>query len=158
MKKVIIIFCMLVLLSSFSAFAQDERNHNITGTFGIGGGFSRMTDTSAHISFVFDLNLIHKSGFSICFTYVAGINPIHGSFQNILVGPGYHYFWDNWYIGTAVLFSPMALDMMFGGKIIGGYYFSNNIGITGMLLYRRTTGILWEMSMFDIFLGTSLRL
>jgi len=157
MKK-IIIFCLLVFLASSFVFAQDEKTGAITGMFGLGLGYSTIVETAPQFSFVFDLNLISKTGFSLSFTDVIGLrNSGGGGFtQNILFGAGYHYLRDKWNVGGAFLVSPTAMDIMFAGKINGSYYFGD-IGITGVLLYRWTAGITWEMSMFDVFIGPSIR-
>ena len=74
-------------------------------------------------------------------------------------GAGYHYMRDNWYIGSGILVTPMAGDIMIAGKINSGYFFSNNIGITGMLMYSRVAGIMsYDFSMFNAFVGLSIRL
>jgi hypothetical protein len=49
-------------------------------------------------------------------------------------------------------------DLLFAGKINGTYYFTDDIGVTGILMYRRTTDINWYLSMFDVFAGISIRL
>ena len=158
MKKVIIISCILVFFSSSLAFAQSERSGTIIGTFGLGIGFSTTVETKAQFSMVFDLNLISRTGFTICFSNVIGLDGRGFPSQNILIGAGYHYMRDKWNVGGALLFSPMSMDFMFGGKVNGSYFFSNDIGITGILMHRRSANITWEMSMFDLFIGASIRL
>jgi hypothetical protein len=156
MKKIIIVSCLFVLLSPSLAFAQSDRSGTIEGTFGIGAGFYRMVDTSVQLSMIFDLNIISKTGFTICLTNVIGLQERALFFQNIMIGAGYQYLRDNWSVGGALLFSPMAFDFMLGGTIYGRYFFSCDIGITGMILYRRTVAM-WDMSMFDIFAGITIR-
>ena len=52
----------------------------------------------------------------------------------------------------------MAGDIMLAGKINGGYYFSNNIGITGTFMYSRVGGFIgYDFSMFNAFAGVSIR-
>ncbi|MDR1451591.1 MAG: hypothetical protein LBI57_04575, partial [Helicobacteraceae bacterium] len=69
-----------------------------------------------------------------------------------------HYMRDKWNIGGTLLCSPTAVDMIISGKIDGGYYFTDNIGITGILMYGQTTGLGWDFSMFNIYAGISVRL
>ena len=78
--------------------------------------------------------------------------------QNIMFGVGYHYLREKWNVGGVVLFSPTVQDMIIAGKINAGYYFTDNIGITGILMYGKTTGLGWDLSMFNIFAGVSVRL
>jgi hypothetical protein len=155
MKKAIIIF-ILVLLPSL-AFAQSERNGTIIGTFGLGIGSITTVETEVKVSLAFDLNLISRTGFTLCFTDIIGVGG-GGFSQNILFGAGYNFLRDKWYIGGALLFSPTAMDLIIAGKINGGYFFTDDIGITGILMYRQTTGISWDLSMFDVFVGVSVRL
>ena len=160
MKKVIIISCILVLFSSALVFAQSERKGTLIGTFGIGGGFSTTIQTAPQISLMVDLNLISKKGFTVCFADAAGIRfsiPIAFS-QHIMLGAGYHYMKDRWNIGGALLFSPMSGDLLLAGKINGSYYFTDDIGVTGIIMYRQTANINWQLSMFDVFAGISIRL
>ena len=158
MKKIIIIACLLILFTSSFAFAQSERRGTIIGTFGIGIGLSTTVETKMQIPVIFDLNLVSKTGFTLCFTNVIGIDGRGFPSQNILIGAGYHFMRDRWNVGGALFVSPMAADLMFGGKINSSYYFFNDIGITGILMHRRTTGITWDISMFDLFAGISIRL
>jgi hypothetical protein len=160
MKKVIIISCVLVLLSSTLVFAQSEGNGTIIGTFGIGGGISTTVQTAPQFSLIFDLNLISKTGFTICFADIIGARfsvPIAFS-QHIMPGAGYHYLRDRWNIGGAIFISPMSSDLLFAGKVSGSYYFTDNIGTTGILMYRQTADFNWHLSMFDIFAGISIKL
>jgi hypothetical protein len=158
MKKVIIISCVLVLISSF-AFAESEKKGSIIGTFGLGVFFETTVETKKLVSMIFDLNLISRAGFTLCLTDVIGFS-FRGDFsQNILLfGPGYHYMKEKWNIGVSLLGSPTAVDMIIAGKIDGGYYFTDNIGITGILMYGQTTGLGWDLSMFNIYAGISIRL
>ena len=158
MKKVIMISCILVLSISSFTFAESERNGTIIGTFGLGIGSSTTVETKAQFSMVFDLNLISRTGFTICFTNVIGLDGRGFPSQNILIGAGYHFMRDNWNVGGALLFSPMSMDLIYAGKINGSYFFTNDIGITGILMHRRSTGVTWEISMFDLFIGASIRL
>jgi hypothetical protein len=157
MKRVIIIFCLMFLFSSL-VFAQNERKGAIIGTFGIGASFTETVETKTLISLIFDLNLISRAGFTLCLNDVIGFT-FNGDFsQNIMFGAGYHYMRDKWNIGGGILFSPTAQDMIIAGKVNGGYYFTDNIGITGILMYGKTTGLGWDLSMFNIFAGVSVRL
>jgi hypothetical protein len=160
MKKVVIIFCIMVLMSTSIIFAQSEKNGTIIGTLGIGGGFTTTVETIGMFSFVFDLNLISKAGFTLCFTDVIGFSSTLGWVsQNIMFGAGYHYMKDKWNIGGALLLSPTAMDGLWVGKINGGYYFTENIGITGIIMYASTiTGTNGNLSMFNAFAGVSVRL
>ena len=158
MKKSIVIFCVMFLFLSSLAYAQGESKGNIIGTFGMGVSFTTTIETKALISMVFDLNLISKAGFTLCLTDVIDFTFAGDFSQNIMFGAGYHYLWDKWNVGGALLFSPTAQDMIIAGKIKGGYYFTDNIGITGILLYGQTTGLGWDLSMFNIFAGISVKL
>jgi hypothetical protein len=156
MKKVIIFSCIL-LFSSY-AFAQSERKGTAIVTLGLGASVNTTVETKTLISMTFDLNLISKAGFTLCLYDVMGFS-FDGNFsQNIMFGTGYHYMRDKWNIGSALLFSPTAQDMIIGGKINGGYYFSDNIGITGIMMYGHTTGLGWDLSMFNIYTGVSIKL
>ena len=75
-----------------------------------------------------------------------------------MFGAGYHYMGDKWNIGGALLFSPTTQDMIIAGKIDGGYYFTDNIGITGIMMYGQTTELGWDLSMFNIYAGVSIKL
>jgi hypothetical protein len=158
MKRAVILSCVLALISPL-AFAQSEKNGTVIGTFGIGPSVNTTVETKTLISMLFDLNLISKAGFTLCLTDVVGFS-FRGDFsQNIvLFGPGYHYMRDKWNIGGAILASPTAVDMIIAGKIDGGYYFTDNIGLTGIFMYGRTTGLGWDLSMFNIYAEVSIRL
>lgn len=158
MKKIIMLFCILVLMTSL-VFSQSEKKGSVIGTFGIGPYFSKTVETKTLISMMFDLNLISKAGFTLCLTDVIGFS-FKGDFsQNIIFfGPGYHFMRDKWNIGGVLIVSPTAVDMIIAGKINGGYYFANNIGITGIFMYGRTIGFGWELSMFNLYAGISIKL
>jgi len=159
MKKTIIIFCLLVLLSSSLAFAQSEKKGTFIGTFGIGGGVGTIVETVGQFSFIFDLSLINQTGITLCLTDIVNIRSgALGPSQNIMFGIGYTYMIDEWIIGGTLLAAPTAQDLLLGGKISGGYFFSNNIGVTGTLTYRQTVGIVSDMSMFDAFAGISINI
>ena len=157
MKTIIIFYCILVLISSY-AFTQSERKGTVIGTLGIGASVNTTVETKTLISLQFDLNLISKAGFTLCLTDVMGFSFAGDFSQNILFGAGYHYMMDKWNIGGSLLFSPTAQDMIIAGKIDGGYYFTDNIGITGIMMYGQTTGLGWDLSMFNIFAGVSIKL
>jgi len=160
MKKTIISFCVLVLLTSASVFAESERKGTVIGTFGIGGGSSTTVQTESQLSFIFDLNLISKTGFTLCLIDIISVRftvPF-GASQHIMFGAGYHYMRDRWNIGGVFLASPLAADLLLAGKINGSYYFFDDIGITGTLIYRQSSGMSWDLSMFDAFVGVSIRL
>ena len=55
-------------------------------------------------------------------------------------------------------FSPTTQDMIIAGKVDGGYYFTDNIGITEIIMYGQTTGLGWDLSLFNIYTGISIRL
>jgi len=157
MKKAVTIFCVLFLLSSSLVFAQNERKGAIIGTFGLGGGVRTTVESVSTMSLLFDLNLISKTGFSISLTNVMSFN-FSGSFSNnLMFGPGYHFMRDNWNIGGTLLVSPSPIDLIFGGKINGGFFFTDDIGVTGALIYRRAAGFNWDLSMFDVFAGISIK-
>jgi hypothetical protein len=158
MKKGVMLSCMFGLVSSL-AFAQSEKSGTIIGTFGLGPSFNTTVETKNMVSMLFDLNLISKAGFALCLTDVINFS-FRGDFsQNIIsFGAGYYYMRDKWNIGAAVLCSPTAVDMIISGKINGGYYFTDDIGITGTLMYGQTLGFGWDLSMFNIYAGVSVRL
>ena len=160
MKKTIVIFCLLVLLSSIFAFAQNEREGTVIGTMGIGGGFGTIVETIPQFSFVFDVNFVSKTGFTLCLTTI--VNARQGALgpsQNLMFGAGYTFMRDNWYVGGALIAAPTTMDLMLGGKINGGYFFTNDLGVTSIVTYRRTAGISGGglLSMFDVFAGISIR-
>ena len=157
MKKAII-FCIMVLLSSSLAFAQSEKKGTIIGTFGAGFALRTTVKPEALGSVLFDLNLISKPGFTLCFTDVTVFSAA-GTSRYLMPGAGYHYMRDKWNVGAAVLFAPMAGDLLIAGKINGGYFFSNNLGITGILTYSRVAGMMgYDFSMFNVFAGVSIRI
>jgi len=157
MKKVIIFSCILILFSSY-VFAQGEKKGTVMATLGIGASVNTTVETKKLISMLFDLNLVGKAGFTLCLTDVMGFT-FGGDFsQNIFFGGGYHYMTDKWNIGGSFLFSPTVQDMIIAGKIDGGYYFTDNIGITGIIMYGQTTGLGWDLSMFNIYAGVSIKL
>ena len=157
MKKVIIFSCILIFISSY-AFAQSEKKGTVIGTLGIGASVNTTVETKTLISMLFDLNLISKAGFTLCLTDVMGFSFAGDFSQNIMFGAGYHYLKDKWNIGGVLLLSPTAQDMIITGKIDGGYYFTDNIGITGIMMYGQTTGLGWDLSMVNIFAGVSIKL
>ena len=158
MKKVIAIFCFLIWFSSSQAFAQSEKRGIIMGTFGIGGGFGTIVETAPQFSFIFDLNLINKTGLTLCLTNIVSTRSGSlGPSQNMMLGAGYTFMRDRWNIGGAVIAAPTSQDLLLGGKISGGYFFTNNIGVTGIATYRQTIGIASELYMFDFFAGISLK-
>jgi hypothetical protein len=65
---------------------------------------------------------------------------------------------DKWNIGGGLLFSPTAQDMIIAVKIDGGYYFTDNIGIIGIMMYGQTTSLGWDLSMFNIYAGVSIKI
>ena len=158
MKKAIIFSSLLFLLSSF-AFAQAEKKGTLIGTFGVGGGCGTIVETVPQFSFIFDLNLISKPGFALCLTDIVSVRSgALGPSHNLMFGLGYAYVKDSWNAGGTLIASPTAQDLILGGKIFGGYYFTNNIGLTGIVTYRHTVGIVSSMSMFDAFAGVSIKL
>ena len=157
MKKVIIVFCLLVSFTASLAFAENEKKGTIAATFGIGLGFSKIMEIEPQFSFILDVNYINKTGLTLCFTDIISVHSTRPS-QNLMFGIGYNYMRDKWNIGGTIMASPTLDDLMLGGKINGGYYFANNIGVNGVVTYRHTAGIgASDFSMFDAFLGTSLR-
>jgi hypothetical protein len=157
MKKLIVFFIFFILSSSF-AFAQNEREGTIIGTFGVGIGVGTVVETASQFSFLFDLNLINRTGFTICLTNIVSVRSgALGPSQNLMFGVGYYCIRDSWNIGGAIIAAPTSQDLLLGGKINGGYYFLNNIGVTGTIIYRQTIGIVSDLSMFDAFAGISLR-
>ena len=80
-----------------------------------------------------------------------------GPSQNAMFGIGYTYVRDKWNIGGTVIAVPTSQDLLLGGKINSGYFFTNNIGVSGIATYRQTVGIVSDLSMFDVFAGISLR-
>jgi len=157
MKKIIIVFCLLILFSGSLAFAQSEKKATITATFGVGIGFCTIMETSPQLSFIFDLNIISKTGFTLCLTDFISVHSNITS-QNIMFGAGYNYVRDKWNIGGTILASPTLYDLMLGAKINGGYYFTDDIGINGIVTYRRTAGLgVSSFSMFDVFAGVSIK-
>jgi hypothetical protein len=159
MKKAILVFCMLFCLSSSIVFAQSERKVNLIGTIGVGGGFMSTVETLPQISWIFDVNLISKSGFTLNTTnitsYAIGLaTPTN----TIMFGPGYHFMRAKWNIGTALLSSPAVGELLLAGKINGSYFLTDDIGITGILTYRQTIRGNWDLHMFDAFAGVSIKL
>jgi len=157
MKKVIILSCIPILISSY-AFTQSERKGTVIGALGLGASVNTTVETKTQISMLFDLNLISKAGFTLCLTDLMGFTFTGDFSQNIMFGAGYHYMGDKWNIGGALLFSPTTQDMIIAGKIDGGYYFTDNIGITGIMMYGQTTELGWDLSMFNIYAGVSIKL
>jgi hypothetical protein len=125
---------------------------------GTGASVNTTVETKTLISMMFDLNLISKAGFTLCLTDVIGFTFAGDFSQNILFGTGYHYMREKWNIGGGLLFSPTAQDMIIAAKIDGGYYFTGNTGITGIMMYGQTTGLGWDLSMFNIYAGVSIKL
>ena len=158
MKKVIVIFCLLVLVSSL-AFAQSENKGAVIGTFGVGLGSGTVVEPASQFSFILDLNLISKSGFTLCLTNIVSTRSGSlGPSQNMMFGAGYTFMKDIWNIGGAIIAAPTSQDILVGGKIKGGYYFTDDIGVTGIITYRQTVGIVSHLSMLDVFAGISIRL
>ena len=158
MKKAVIVFCLLALLPSSMVFAQSEKKGTIIGTFGIGVGVGTVVETASQISFILDLNLINQTGLTLCLTNIVSVRSgALGPTQNAMFGIGYTYIRDKWNIGGTVIAAPTSQDLLLGGKINGGYFFTNNIGVSGIVTYRQTIGIVSDLSMFDVFAGISLR-
>ena len=158
MKKIIIISCILFFLISSLVFSQGEKKGTVIGTLGLGASLNKTVETKMLISMLFDLNLISKKGFTLCFADITGFSFAGDFSQNIMFGPGYHYMRDKWNIGATLLISPTAQDMIIAGKADGGYYFADNMGVTGILMYGQTTGMGWDFSMLNIYAGISVRL
>ena len=159
MKKVII-FCIVALIPFSLVFAEDEngRRGTIIATFGAGAGFGTTVETASQFSFLLDINFINETGFTLSVANIVSVRTgALGASQNLMFGAGYHYMRDRWNIGAALLASPTGLDILLAGRINGAYFFTNNIGIAGIILYRQTVGISWNMSMFDVFIGSSIR-
>jgi hypothetical protein len=130
----------------------------LLGTFAVGTSFNTTVETKALASMMFDLNLISKAGFTLCSTDAMGFSTGGDFFQNIYFGAGYHYMRDSWNIGGSILFSPTAHDMIIAGKIDGGYYFTDTIGISGIIMYGQTTGLGYNLSICSIQAGISVRI
>ena len=162
MKKIFIFLSLLFLFSFSFVFAQSERRGTFIGTFGMGGGFKTTIETVGQLSSIFDLNFISKAGFTLCTTNIISLSiPMTGvgASQNILFGAGYHYMIDDkWIVGGALLASPIITDLLLAGKINGSYFFTDNIGVTGIVTYRSSVGITWDLAMFDVFAGVSIKL
>jgi len=92
-------------------------------------------------------------------TIVSARQGALGPSQNLMFGAGYTFMRDNWYVGGALIAAPTTMDLMLGGKINGGYFFTNDLGVTSIVTYRRTAGISGGglLSMFDVFAGISIR-
>ena len=158
MKKAIIILCVMVSLSSSLAFAQNERTGTIIGTLGVGIASRNTVEPEMLGSVIFDLSLIHKTGLTLCLTDVTTFS-VAGTSRYLMPGVGYNYMRDKWNIGGTVLVAPMAGDIMIAGKINGGYFFSNNIGLTAILMYSGVAGLMsYDFSMLNAFVGLSIRL
>ena len=160
MKKAVIISCLLVLLSSSMVFAQSEKKGTIIGTFGIGGGVGTVVETASQLSFILDLNLINQTGLTLCLTNIVSVRSgALGPTQNAMFGIGYTYIRDKWNIGGTVIAAPTSQDLLLGGKINGGYFFANDLGVTGTITHRRTVGISdgGLLTMVDVFAGISIR-
>ena len=71
MKKVIILSCIPILISSY-AFTQSERKGTVIGALGLGASVNTTVETKTQISMLFDLNLISKAGFTLCLTDLMG--------------------------------------------------------------------------------------
>ena len=158
MKKVIIFLCTIILLSPSLAFGQSEKKGAIIGTLGMGLALRTTIKPETLGSVIFDLNLINRTGLTLCFTDVTVFSTA-GTSRYLMPGAGYHFMRNNWNIGGAINVAPMAGDLLIAGKINGGYYFSNNIGITGVLMYSRVAGMMgYDFSMFNAFVGVSIKL
>ena len=158
MKKAIIILCIMFMFSPSLAFAQKERMGTIIGTLGMGVASRNTVEPETLGSFIFYLNLIHKTGFTLCYTDITAFSGA-GTSHYLMPGAGYNYIRDKWNIGGTILIAPMAGDIMLAGKINGGYFFHNYIGITGILMYSGVVGLMsYDFSMFNAFVGVSIRL
>jgi len=157
MKKAIFL-CVMVLLFSSLAFAQNEKKAAIIGTLGMGIASRTTVEQETLGSVIFDLNLIIPSGFTLSFTDVSAFSAA-GASRYLMPGTGYNYMRDKWNVGIAIHFAPMAGDLLIAGKINGGYYFTDHLGITGLLMYSRVAGLMGvDFSMFNAFAGVSTRL
>ena len=157
MKKVIIISLIMVLLSSSLVLAQSERKGTIMGTLGVGVASRTTVEQETLGSVIFDLKLINKTGLALSYTDVTVFSPA-GTSRYIMPGAGYDYIKDKWYVGVMVHIAPMAGDLLIAGKINGGYFFANNIGLSGILMYSRAAGLMsYDFSMFNFFAGVTLR-
>jgi len=158
MKKVVIFLCIMVLISSSLVFAQSEKKGAFIGTLGMGIALRTTVELETLGSVILDLNLISKIGFTICYTDIM-VFGIAGTSRYIMPGAGYNYMRDKWNVGAAVLFAPMAGDLLIAGKINGGYFFTNNIGLSGIFTYCRVAGMMgYDFSMFNVFAGVSIRI
>ena len=158
MKKVIIISCIMVFLSSSLVFAESERKGTIIGTLGMGIASRTTIEPETLGSVIFDLNIISKIGFTLSLTDIT-VFGIAGTSRYLMPGAGYYYMMDKWNVGGAIHVAPMAGDLLIAGKINGGYYFSNNLGVTGTIMYSRVAGMMgFDFSMFNAFAGISIRL
>ena len=158
MKKIIIV-CLLIYLSSL-AFGQTENKGNIIATFGLGGGVGTIVEAAPQFSIIFDLNFISQTGFTLCLTNITSTRPgALGPSQNMMLGAGYNFLRNKWNIGGTLIASPTAQDLLLGGKINGGYFFTNDLGVNVIVTYRQTAGIIADsgLSMFDAFAGISIR-
>jgi hypothetical protein len=147
----------MVLLSSSLAFAQSKRKGTIIGTLGMGIASRKTVEQETLGSVIFDLSLISRPGFTLSCTDVT-VFSIAGTSRYIMPGTGYHYMREKWNIGAALLVAPMAGDLLIAGKINGGYYFADTIGVTGILMYSHVAGMMgFDFSMFNVFAGVSIR-
>ena len=157
MKKVIFL-CVMVLLISSLANAQSERTGTIIGTLGVGIASRTTVEQETLGSVIFDLNLISKEGFTLNFTDMTVFSPA-GASRYLMPGAGYNYMRDKWNVGLSILVAPIAGELLIAGKLTGGYYFLDNIGITGLVTYSRVAGLMgFDFSMLNAFAGASIRL
>jgi len=101
MKKVIIISCMMVLLSSSLVFSQSEKKGTIMGTLGMGVAFRTTVELETLGSVIFDISLISKPGLALCYTDVTVFSSA-GTSRYIMPGAGYDYIREKWHIGVTL--------------------------------------------------------
>lgn len=160
-KKIYIALFSLLLLvfSAFSAYSF-EREGTAIGTFGFGfSTISGKNNSTTSAALGFDLDLISKIGIAVTLGDMVSFEFDKYIYNFPYFGLGYRYVADKWDLGLSVLcvYHGLASDAFVAGKINGGYWFTNSLGITLTGMYGVTTTS-YKLSLFSLRTGISVRL
>jgi hypothetical protein len=131
-----LVFIFLIFIGT-NVFSQEIDKGSIIGNilFGSSGVLNENYNTGFFYT-GFDIDLISKEGVQLTFGQIVNISMEIGVFQNFYLGLGYHYVKNKYHVGGSLVLIPDGnMDGLIGIKANGGYFFTNNLGISANLIY-----------------------
>jgi hypothetical protein len=134
---IIILIIIFGLFIGTNTFSQETDKGCIIGNIVLGG--SSIINEGYNTGFFyagFDIDLISKEGIQLTFGQIVNISMEIGVFQNFYLGLGYHFVKNKYHVGGSLVLIPDGnLDGLIGIKANGGYFFTNNLGISTNILF-----------------------